>query len=196
MLLVLWTCPSYFSSFSLSSGKRRQQRALIRTWNVTKTFGGGIGVGRESRSSKILSPPPCWLWVPLSRHENRHTSGPEAPALLLQFCTLGQVIFSLESLNKIWSIDHWWFPDYGHIEIWCYTTSKTEWHYSFISDSKLMGRIIFNLTFSFLCSPNTETAAVNKNSKHVIVLLGISKHSCFKKTRIHRLLVSKSARFQ
>ena len=37
-----------------------------------------------------------------------------------------------------------------------------------------MGRIIFNLTFSFLCSPNTEAAAVNKNSKHVIVLLGIS----------------------
>lgn len=56
-----------------------------------------------------------------------------------------------------------------------------------------MGRIIFNLTFSFLCSPNTEAAAINKNSKHFIVLLGISKHSCFKKTRIHRLLVSKSA---
>ena len=55
-----------------------------------------------------------------------------------------------------------------------------------------MCRITFNLTLSFLYSSNTETVAVNKNSKHLIVLLSIFKYSCFK-AHIHWLLVSKSA---
>lgn len=32
----------------------------------------------------------------------------------------------------------------------CYTANKTERHFALISDSKLMNRIIFNLTFSYV----------------------------------------------